>query len=59
MSAELKLIEPPKYAGHYRIGGPQGVLVHFVRRPPWLHRTMTRMLLGWEWIEGTAPGMLR
>lgn len=42
----------PVFAGYYQIGGKSGLQVHLPKRPPWLHRTMMRMLLGWEWFDG-------
>ncbi len=29
--------------------------VYVRKRPCWLHRTMSRLLLGWQWEDGTVP----
>jgi hypothetical protein len=43
---------PPKQAGAYWLGGtPHGFGFCLARRPRWLHRFMTRLLLGWEWVD--------
>ena len=42
------------YAGGYRIGSRNnrdGYFFSFERKPNWFHRTMTRVCLGWEWID--------
>ncbi len=45
-------LHPKKYVGGYRIGGPLGWQINLEKKPIWLHRVMTRVLLGWEWIDG-------
>jgi len=40
-----------KYAGHYQIGGSQGLGVYLDHRPIWIHRVMMKLCLGWEWID--------
>jgi hypothetical protein len=42
----------PKYVGSYRVGGNTGVLLMLVRKPCWFRRTMVRLVLGWEWVDG-------
>jgi len=44
----------PKYAGGYQIGGAYGLRVNLKKKPIWLHRTMMRLCLGWEWIDADA-----
>lgn len=42
------------YVGGYRIGSRNnrdGYFFSFERKPNWFHRTMTRVCLGWEWID--------
>lgn len=39
------------YVGGYRIGDRNGHFFSFERKPNWFHRTMTRVFLGWEWID--------
>lgn len=41
------------YVGHYCLGGNQGFCVSFEKKPNWFHRTMMRVLLGWEYIDIT------
>jgi hypothetical protein len=38
----------PKYAGGYCIGELQ---INLKEKPIWLHRTMMRLCLGWEWRD--------
>ena len=38
----------PKYAGCYCLGG-KTICIYFVTKPKWLHRTMMKLCLGWEW----------
>jgi hypothetical protein len=42
----------PKYVGYYRIGGNHGLCISFTKKPIWLHRTMMKLCLGWEWADG-------
>jgi hypothetical protein len=41
----------PKYDGGYRLGGPTGFQINIKKKPIWLHRTMMRLCLGWEWVD--------
>jgi hypothetical protein len=41
----------PASVGGYQMGGNGGIQFMLPRRPSWLHRTMARILLGWEWKE--------
>jgi len=41
----------PKYVGSYWIGGSMGLHISFKKKPIWLHRTMMRLCLGWEWKD--------
>lgn len=40
----------PKPVGAWQIGG--SVYYQMTKKPIWLHRVMSRVLLGWEWIDG-------
>jgi hypothetical protein len=40
-----------KYDGGYRLGGPTGLQINIKKKPIWLHRTMMRLCLGWEWVD--------
>ena len=42
-------LQVPKTAGCWRISGDFRVYVS--ERPSWLHRKMTKFLLGWEWVD--------
>ena len=39
------------YAGCYRLAGDQGLRVHFIKKPLWIHRKLMAICLGWEWID--------
>ena len=41
---------PPPPVGSYEIG--KKVFVLFTKKPNWFHRKMTRILLGWKWVDG-------
>jgi hypothetical protein len=43
-------ITPPRYVGAWQIGG--SVYYQMTKKPIWLHRVMSRLLLGWEWRDG-------
>ena len=49
-----KFYAPPQPVGYYRIGGPNGLCIHFTSKPNWFHRTMMRLCLGWEWVDDIA-----
>lgn len=40
---------PPPPVGSYEIG--KQVFFHFPEKPNWFHRKMTRLLLGWKWVD--------
>jgi hypothetical protein len=42
---------PVKIAGHYVIGTDRTLRVAIHPRPRWIHRVMTRCLLGWVWED--------
>jgi hypothetical protein len=39
------------YVGYYQIGGASGIRLSFASKPSWLHRTMSKLLLGWKWVD--------
>lgn len=39
----------PKYVGCYILSGNWSF--YFQKKPSWLHRKMTKLLLGWEWKD--------
>ena len=39
----------PKYAGGYTI--VEGFVISTVKKPNWFHRTMCKLILGWEWRD--------
>lgn len=49
---EYAFITPPKYVGAYRVGGNHGFSIAFTKKPIWIHRTMMKLCLGWEWKDG-------
>jgi hypothetical protein len=38
-----------KIAGYYVIN--DGLRVQFKQKPNWFHRIMTKLLLGWKWVD--------
>ena len=40
----------PNYVGMYCLGG-KTLCIYFVTKPKWLHRTMMKLCLGWEWKD--------
>ena len=36
--------------GYWRIGG-DSLQIHREKRPSWLHRTFSKILIGWEWKD--------
>jgi hypothetical protein len=36
--------------GYWGIGG-DSLQIHRERRPSWLHRTFSKILIGWEWKD--------
>ena len=42
---------PIIYAGYYKIGGNTGMQISLSKKPKWIHRKFTKLLLGWEWID--------
>jgi hypothetical protein len=47
-------IIPVKYAGRWFVPGSSAthrVQFPMTKKPNWLHRTMMRVLLGWEWRD--------
>jgi hypothetical protein len=42
---------PPKFVGEYQIGDYGGLLIRFKKKPIWLHRFMTKLLLGFVWKD--------
>jgi hypothetical protein len=41
---------PPPIIGYYYIGGQYHVC-SFIKKPSWFHRKMTKILLGWDYIN--------
>lgn len=42
----------PKYVGGYKLGkSPYCMIFNFTKKPCWFHRKMTKLLLGWEWVD--------
>lgn len=57
---ETLCITPNRYVGFYGIMKKNenknrfsyGVCVFLEKKPNWFHIKMTKLLLGWEWIDG-------
>lgn len=45
----MQVFKPIKYVGNYVIND----VLHFSfqKKPNWFHRKMTRLLLGWKWVD--------
>ena len=41
----------PVYAGHWSIGGTNGMRICLVERPNWFHQKMTYIFIGWKWTD--------
>jgi hypothetical protein len=48
---DYKLNFNPIYAGYYKIGGNIGMQISLGKKPKWIHRKLTKLLLGWEWKD--------
>jgi hypothetical protein len=44
-------ISQPNHVGCYKIGGEQGLRIYLATKPKWFHRKMTKLCLGWEWVD--------
>lgn len=44
-------IAPPNPVGRYEIGGQYGMHVTLSKKPMWIHRVFSKILLGWEWYD--------
>ncbi len=50
-----------KSAGYYQIPHNHGIKVvdfELQNKPPWLHRIISKWLLGWEWRDYQVSGTL-
>ena len=45
-----EVYEPPKKSGCWVIG--KSFHVYVSKRPNWLHKKMSKLLLDWEWKDG-------
>jgi hypothetical protein len=41
----------PVYAGHWSIGGTEGMRICLVERPNWFHQKMVYIFSGWKWTD--------
>lgn len=48
-SMHYTLFVPPPAVGSYKIG--EFLAFNFPVKPNWFHRMMTRILLGWKWVD--------
>ena len=44
-----------RWAGHWEIGGPEGIFINLVQAPWRLHRLTMRLCFGIKWVPYTAP----
>lgn len=49
MNGDMRFATPPRQVGWVYIA--PGYCLELSRWPCWLHRTMTRLLLGWRWVR--------
>jgi len=56
--SKIKIATPPKPeepVGGYDVtgngGGPWSVMFMMRKKPNWFHRQMSRILLGWVWVD--------
>lgn len=49
MSWDEHRMQMRKYVGQWIVG--PSVRFSLEKKPSWLHRTMTKLLLGWEWRD--------
>jgi len=47
LSPEYVFLEAPHKSGAWVIGG--SFYVYVINKPCWLHKKMTKLLLGWDW----------
>ncbi len=45
------IVPAPVYAGHWSIGGTNGMRICLVNRPNWFHQKMTYIFIGWKWTD--------
>jgi hypothetical protein len=41
----------PVYAGHWSIGGTEGMRILLAKRPNWFHQKMAYIFIGWKWTD--------
>lgn len=46
---DYQLIKNPEYVGMYHV--TVGFAISLEKKPFWLHRYMTKLLLGWKWED--------
>ena len=44
-------MNPPKFKGHYQIGGPIGFGFYFKDKPNFLKRFCMKYFLGFDWLD--------
>ena len=37
--------------GYWEIAGPSGLLVYPDKKPNWFHRQISKIALGWVWVD--------
>ena len=51
MKQIVKISLQPSYVGSWTIGGNGGLSINLAKKPNWIHRKMTILLLGWVWRD--------
>jgi len=46
---KYKFWQPPKPVGAYKVG--DNFYITFIKKPNWLNRKFTEMILGWTWVD--------
>ena len=49
--SEYEISALPNYVGGYQLGGKLGLQINLRQKPCWLHHTMMRICLGWNWVD--------
>ena len=44
----------PKYVGNWEIGKGSKTFFSTLKKPNWVHRKMTHLILGWVWHDTTT-----
>lgn len=45
----MQSVQLPKYKGYWKLS--EAVHFHMTKRPNWFNRIMTKLLIGWDWVD--------